>query len=326
MENMFCDCTDLTSLDVSSFNIPSNKTMGFVSRCSSLQTLVIPIMAGRLDYLACSGVGTQAAPCTLVYPAGFTPETTATGDGWYQWKGGYFCDEESLLMGDVNHDGAVTITDVTLTVDYVLGKHPSPFYIENADVSPDDVITISDVTAIVNVVLHNNASHAPATAREATMDRLWLTANGGHCLLHLDTPERYTAMHITLRLPQGASMGNVRLSSARSAGHSISSRAIGEDLYNVVLYANNNSELRSDDTALLHFDIAGCQPRDVEVVAVQSTNRLFETIMSSGITTGIDIVETDDATDGDSYNTVGVRVGKNARGVVIKDGIKTVKH
>ena len=326
MENMFCDCTDLTSLDVSSFNIPSNKTMGFVSRCSSLQTLVIPIMAGRLDYLACSGVGTQAAPCTLVYPAGFTPETTATGDGWYQWKGGYFCDEESLLMGDVNHDGAVTITDVTLTVDYVLGKHPSPFYIENADVSPDDVITISDVTAIVNILLHKDASHAPATAREATMDRLWLTANGGHCLLHLDTPERYTAMHITLRLPEGASMGNVSIASARSAGHQVETRALADGLYNVVLYANNNSELRSDDTALLHFDIAGCQPRDVEVVAIQSTNRLFETIMSSGTTTGIDIVETDDATDGDSYNTVGVRVGKNARGVVIKNGIKTVKH
>ena len=178
----------------------------------------------------------------------------------------------------------------------------------------------------MNIILTQNASHAPATAREATFDRLWLTTDGSHCLLHLDTPERYTAMHITLRLPQGGAMGNVRLSSTRSAGHQVETRALADGLYNVVLYANNNSELRSDDTALLHFDIAGCQPRDVEVVAIQSTNRLFETIMSSGTTTGIDIVETDDATDGDSYNTVGVRVGKNARGVVIKDGRKKIEN
>ena len=326
MGEMFNKCSSLTSLDLSSFTMPSNMYWStMLKNCTALKTLIVPATAGNMPANACSGVGTQDAPCTLVYPAGFTPMKDEEGDGWYKWKGGYFKDR-SFPMGDVNHDGAVTITDVTLTVDYVLGKHPSPFFIENGDVSGDELITITDVTSLVNIILTQNASHAPATAREATFDRLWLTTDGSHCLLHLDTPESYTAMHLTLRLPEGGAMGNVRLSSSRSAGHHATMRPLGDGLYNVVLHANDNTELRSEDTALLHFDLAGCQPYEVEVVAVQSTNRLYETILSGGTATGIEVLEVSDDATGEGYNTVGVRVGKNARGVVIKNGSKMVRH
>ena len=326
MVSMFDGCSGLTSLDLSGFTFKSGRNTGYLLRnCTGLQTLSIPSTAGCLYANACMGVGTQSAPCVLVYPDGFPPEPTSTGDGWYKWKSGYFCDT-SLLMGDVNHDGTVNITDVTLTVDKVLGRTPSPFFEENADVMVDGQVTVSDVTAIVNILLHQSASHAPATAREATMDRLWLTSDGGHCLLHLSTPERYTAMHLTLLLPEGGSMGNVRMSASRSAGHHAEMRPIGDGLYNIVLHASDNAELRDGETSLLSFDLAGCQPQDVEVVAIQSTNRLYETVMSAGMATGLEVVETDDAADGDTYNTVGVRVGKNARGVVIKNGGKTVRR
>ena len=332
MVGMFYNNKSLETLDISNFVIPDstnfygNGTQLVFVDCQNLKTLILPSTAYNFKYGTCTRVGTQSAPCTLIYPADFTPEKTSEGDGWYMWKGGYFKDKVQFPLGDVNHDGYITVVDASLTVDYVMGNNPPVFFIENADMNSDGSVSITDVSKIVDMVMNGSASHAPATSREATMDRLWLTVNGGHCLLHLDTPERYTAMHITLRLPEGASMGNVSISSTRSAGHQVETRALADGLYNVVLYANNNSELRSDDTALLHFDIAGCQPRDVEVVAIQSTNRLFETIMSSGTTTGIDIVETDDATDGDSYNTVGVRVGKNARGVVIKNGRKKIEN
>ena len=326
MGTMFNNCTSLTSLDLSSFTIPLNgywSTM--MKNCTSLQTLTVPATAGNLPAGACEGVGTQSAPCTLIYPSSFTPEKDEIGNGWYKWKSGYFKDR-AFPLGDVNHDGEVTILDVTLLVDHLLSKNPSPFYTENADVNSDQDITITDVTALVNILLHQSASHAPATAREATFDRLWLTTDGNHCLLHLDTPERYTAMHLTLRLPEGGALGNMRLSSSRSAGHHVETRALGDGLYNVVLCASDNAELRSDVTELLHFDLAGCQPQDVEVVAVQSTNRLYETIMSGGMTTGIEVVEVSDDSDGDGYNTVGVRVGKNARGVVIRNGRKKVEN
>lgn len=181
MSSMFLNCSTLTSLDLNSFTFNEGvASASFLKLATHLQTLVIPATAVNLDANACENVGTQTSPCTLVYPSGFTPEKTEEGTGWYKWKGGYFCSEESFLLGDVNHDGGVTVTDVTLTVDYVLGKNPSPFFIENADASVDGVVTVTDVTVIVNIVLGKNASHTPATAREATMDRLRHTTDGSH--------------------------------------------------------------------------------------------------------------------------------------------------
>ena len=323
---MFYKCAKLSSLDISGFTLKSTQTTtAMMQNCTGLKTLKIPATAGYLNAEACTGVGTKSNPCELIYPSGFTPEKQATGSGWFQWKSGYFKDDTKYPLGDVNHDGSVSIVDASLVTEYVLGNTPVVFFIEKADVNNDGSVTVTDVSKIIEMVLNNSAASAPATAREAAFDRLWITANGNHCLLHLDTPEQYNAMHLTLRLPEGGAMGNVRMSSTRSAGHHAEMRPMGGGLYNIVLHASDNAVLRSNDTALLHFDLAGCQPRDVEVVAVQSCNNFFETVMSAGATTGIEVVETTDDTDGDAYNAAGVRVTKNTRGVVVKNGMKKIK-
>lgn len=64
--------------------------------------------------------------------------------------------ETSVLLGDVNRDGNVTIADVTALVNIILGKDngPEPLYNqEAADVNGDGGITIADVTALVNIIL-----------------------------------------------------------------------------------------------------------------------------------------------------------------------------
>ena len=60
---------------------------------------------------------------------------------------------EQLLMGDVNGDGVVTIADVTMLVNIILGKTTSGFDTRVADVNGDGVVTIADVTALVNIIL-----------------------------------------------------------------------------------------------------------------------------------------------------------------------------
>ena len=158
MSGMFNNCTSLTSLDLSSFTIPLNgywSTM--MKNCTSLQTLTVPATAGNMPASACTNVGTQSAPCTLIYPYGFTPEKEEEGDGWYKWKDGYFKDGTQYspyLMGDVNHDGFLSIVDVTLLVDHVLGNNPPNFFIENADVTGDGIISISDITRLVDILLN----------------------------------------------------------------------------------------------------------------------------------------------------------------------------
>ena len=60
------------------------------------------------------------------------------------------------VPGDVNSDGTLSIADVTMLVNMVLGKADKN---SAADVNGDGQVTIADVTQLVNLVL----GKAPAT-------------------------------------------------------------------------------------------------------------------------------------------------------------------
>ena len=57
------------------------------------------------------------------------------------------------LLGDANGDGLVTISDVTLIIDYLLTGDGSALTAINADVDLDGNITIADVTALIDMLL-----------------------------------------------------------------------------------------------------------------------------------------------------------------------------
>ena len=61
-------------------------------------------------------------------------------------------------LGDVNGDGAITVTDVMMLVNYVLGNTNDNFILENANVNGDDKISVTDVMAVVKMVLQGNQS------------------------------------------------------------------------------------------------------------------------------------------------------------------------
>ena len=59
-------------------------------------------------------------------------------------------------LGDVNHDGSVTIKDVTALIDYLLGN--GEVCMICADVNVDGVVTIKDVTNLIDMLLGNTAN------------------------------------------------------------------------------------------------------------------------------------------------------------------------
>ena len=63
-----------------------------------------------------------------------------------------YLDEEPLL-GDVNGDGFVNISDVTLFVNSMMTETLENLVIENADINSDGNINISDVTTLINMIL-----------------------------------------------------------------------------------------------------------------------------------------------------------------------------
>ena len=58
--------------------------------------------------------------------------------------------------GDVNHDHALTIKDVTDLINYLLTEDTTGFCTVCANVNGDDKISITDVTALINILLTSN--------------------------------------------------------------------------------------------------------------------------------------------------------------------------
>ena len=64
----------------------------------------------------------------------------------------------AILKGDTNGDGEITVADVMLTVNYVLGKESSSFNSTNADVNGDGEITIADANNAIEVIVNGGSS------------------------------------------------------------------------------------------------------------------------------------------------------------------------
>ena len=60
---------------------------------------------------------------------------------------------KQTLVGDVNMDGIVNVTDVTLLISYAMGNDVSPFDDVAADINNDGNINVTDVTLLINIAL-----------------------------------------------------------------------------------------------------------------------------------------------------------------------------
>ena len=58
-----------------------------------------------------------------------------------------------VVIGDVNGDGFINLTDVTLLINYLMGGNPQPFIEDNADINSDGFWNLTDVTLLINLVL-----------------------------------------------------------------------------------------------------------------------------------------------------------------------------
>ena len=63
---------------------------------------------------------------------------------------------DQTVVGDVNGDGSVNISDVTVLIDYLLGSDMATVDMDAADVNSDGLINISDVTILIDMLLGNN--------------------------------------------------------------------------------------------------------------------------------------------------------------------------
>ena len=105
---------------------------GIVDTCYTVRALA----AGDYEYMvkAIYNDGTQSVWSNIEH-------VTIVGNG------------DEPLMGDVNGDGEVNISDVTTLIDYLLAMQPGDQFDAAADVNGDGEINITDVTAIIDLLL-----------------------------------------------------------------------------------------------------------------------------------------------------------------------------
>ena len=72
----------------------------------------------------------------------------------------YFSNEggstPTVLIGDVNNSGDVTIADVTALIDYLLSGNATGINLAAADCNGSSDVTIADVTALIDYLLSGN--------------------------------------------------------------------------------------------------------------------------------------------------------------------------
>ena len=220
----------------------------------------------------------------------------------------------NYLLGDVNHDGYVNVVDVMMTVDYVLVKMVKNFNKENADVNGDGSVDVSDVMGIVNIVLYTIPSNAPALA---TSDKLTATPTTSGVTLRLDNASRYTAMEMTVEIPQGAILTRAFL--CNPGDHHVKTHKLGNGLHRMVVYSISGETLSEGD-ALLHLDITG--GGDVKVSDIVLANTFFETLSPQEATGIIDLAG--EANDAPTYDIQGWKVTSPNKGVYIQKNQKVV--
>ncbi|MBO4850955.1 MAG: C10 family peptidase [Prevotella sp.] len=144
-KSIFQGCTKLEEIDIPA-GVESIGDMAF-NNCSSL----VRVSVGFTDPLPITmQTFSNRKNAYLTVPGGYR-EAFAAADYWKEFKG--INEDSAFAKGDVNHDGVISVSDVTLLVDYLIGNHPENFHAENGDINNDGIISIADVQTLVDNIM-----------------------------------------------------------------------------------------------------------------------------------------------------------------------------
>ena len=128
-----------------------------------------------------------------------------------QWQDFLF--QSTWLKGDVNADGEITVADINVIVDIIMGHRYNEETMRRADVNGDGEITVADINAVIELILH---PHHGAPARDVNtndllhLDEVAMQPGDERTLtITLDNAGEYSAMQCDITLPAGLTLVGV---------------------------------------------------------------------------------------------------------------------
>jgi surface protein len=160
MNGMFLECSGLTSLDLSSFNTAKVTDMGYMfDFCRNLETIYVGDEWSTAAVTNSSGMFSDCLSIVggkgTTYDANHVDKAYAHVDGGPS-NPGYFTAVPTGMRGDVNGDGDVNISDVTVLISMVLHGNATVADNPAADCNLDNEINIADVTVLIGRVLRGS--------------------------------------------------------------------------------------------------------------------------------------------------------------------------
>ncbi|MBO7559520.1 MAG: hypothetical protein J6T52_13650 [Bacteroidaceae bacterium] len=239
-----------------------------------------------------------------------------------------FVEPEAVLLGDVDVDGAVTITDVVKMVNVVLNESADDVIMKHGDVNGDGDLDVADVVAIVNKVLgvENDVKSRKVNSVANGSDEASLELNDGVVDFLLSNSSAFCAFQFYMSAEDGLDCEKIILS-ARAKGHTVSMNKLTDGRYKVMCYSGVNKSFEGSEGELFNILTSGASGKltleDLFFVTPGASKVKFGNMDIDVVPTGISGIDADEKAN-TIFDLSGRRVQKVQKGVYIVNGKKVI--
>lgn len=263
-------------------------------------------------------------------------------------------DKPVSLLGDVNNDGVISISDAVCIISW-LQENTLPVFIEGAaDYNKDGGITVSDALAIIQMLLTLEPDPVIPDIPDDDVSHLYPTTSARGIDVELCNASPYTAFTMDVTLPEGMTVNDISLDTRRAPKHQLVFNQLSDGRYRVIGFSPTLDSFNGNDGTLLTIKTnkKGTGRIGIDNIHFVDLNaQEYSLNASQGNTTGIDIVDTemkvyangsDIIVEADKdmnvnvytvsgllYKTLGVKAGRNVfscndAGIYIANGTKLI--
>lgn len=249
-----------------------------------------------------------------------------------------------IILGDSNDNGAVTVSDVVTTANYVayyagdvaaegLGDLIARFDFPNGDVvagseyEPSE-INAQDIVETVNIALGFNKANAKRyvkrvdTADALVADNFKVVDGKANIGVRLDNINKYAAIQAEVKVPAGMTVTNVT-AGPRAAHHNVIYNVLANGNVKVVIYSIDNTVFTGNDGALFNIEVAAAEDcgnvRIGKIRAADTDANGYDLGYSGGTNIGVTGLDGIDAEENEvRYFTIdGIEIQNPERGAIV---------